>query len=50
LLAHGQQPLAQPVRGVTGSLSMGANQVIQRRADPGRYRNGVLSPVAATAP
>jgi len=50
LLAHGQQPLAQPVRGVTGSLSMGANQVIQRRADPGRYRNGVLAPVAATAP
>lgn len=50
LLAHGDHPLAQPVRGVTGSLSMGDNQVIQRRADPGRYRNGVLAPVAATAP
>lgn len=50
LLAHGDHPLAQPVRGVTGSLSMGDNQVIQRRADPAQYRNGVLAPVAATAP
>lgn len=50
LLAHGGHPLAQPVRGVTGTLSMGPNQVIQRRADPARYRNGVLAPVAATAP
>lgn len=50
LLAHGGHPLAQPVRGVTGSLSMGPNQVIQRRADPARYRNGVPAPVMATAP
>ncbi|MGH8127034.1 MAG: penicillin-binding protein activator [Gammaproteobacteria bacterium] len=50
LLAHAEHPLAHPVRGVTGALSMGTNQVIQRRADPARYRNGVLAPVAATAP
>ncbi|MGA7966054.1 MAG: penicillin-binding protein activator, partial [Gammaproteobacteria bacterium] len=50
LLAYAEHPLAHPVRGVTGVLSMGANQVIQRRADPARYRNGVLAPIAATAP
>lgn len=50
LLAYSEHPLAHPVRGVTGVLSMGTNQVIQRRADAARYRNGVLAPVAATAP
>ncbi len=51
LLTHGEQPLAQPVRGVTGTLGMGANRVIQRRADPARYtNNAVLAPVMATAP
>lgn len=51
LLTHGEQPLAQPVRGVTGVLGMGANRVIQRRADPAQYtHNAVLAPVMATAP
>ncbi len=51
LLTHGEQPLAQPVRGVTGVLSMGANRVIQRRADPAHYtNNAMLAPVMATAP
>ena len=50
LLMHSPDPLAQPVRGVSGSLSMGQGNVIQRRADPARYVNGTAAPVKATAP
>ena len=48
LLMHSANPLAQPVRGVSGSLSMGQGNVIQRRADPARYVNGTPVPVKAT--
>lgn len=50
LLANSPHPLKAPVRGLSGSLSMGDSQVIRRKADPARYRNGVLAPVMATAP
>lgn len=50
LLANSARPLKQPVRGVSGSLSMGEQQVIQRRADPAVFRNGVPAPAAATTP
>ena len=49
LLMHSPDPLVQPVRGVSGSLSMGQGNVIQRRADPARYAKGTAAPVAATA-
>ncbi len=47
LLMHSPNPLVQPVRGVSGSLSMGQGNVIQRRADPARYANGTAVPVKA---
>ncbi len=47
LLMHSPNPLVQPVRGVSGSLSMGQGNVIQRRADPARYVNGTATPVKA---
>lgn len=50
LLANAQHPLRRPVRGVTGRLSLGAGNVIQRDADWGRYVNGRLVPVTAPAP
>lgn len=49
LLMNSPKPLVQPVRGVSGSLSMGQRNVIQRRADPARYVNGTAAPVQATA-
>lgn len=50
LLLHSPKPLSQPVRGVSGSLRMGKNNVIQRRADPAQIFNGTAAPVMATAP
>ena len=50
LLLHSPKPLSQPVRGVSGSLHMGANNVIQRRADPAQIVNGTAAPVMATSP
>lgn len=49
LLANTQQPLARPVRGVTGRLSLGVGNVIQRDADWGRYVNGTLKPERVSA-
>lgn len=50
LLANTQHPLAHPVPGVTGRLSLGAGNVIQRDADWGRYLNGTLAPLGAPPP
>lgn len=45
LLANNLQPLRRPVRGVTGALSLGENNVIVRRAAWAHYIDGRLHPV-----
>ncbi len=48
LLGNSAHPLSRPVRAMTGTLSLGAGNVIERRADWARYVNG--KPRAVTAP
>lgn len=50
LLANSRHPLARPVRGVTGRLSLGSGNVIQRDSDWGHYVNGTLEPIMAVTP
>lgn len=47
ILANSAHPLARPVRGMTGLLSLGPGNVIQRSPDWARYVGGHLQAVAA---
>lgn len=47
LLGNSVHPLSHPVRGMTGTLSLGAGNVIQRRAQWVLYVNGKPEPVPA---
>jgi outer membrane PBP1 activator LpoA protein len=50
LLGVQTQPLDQPVSGVSGTLSLGPNNIIRRRADWARYVNGKPKLMTAPAP
>lgn len=44
MLANSRQPLTRPVRGMTGLLSLGPGNVIERRLDWARYAAGNVKP------
>lgn len=50
LLANSRDPLSRPVRGVTGTLKMGKNGVIVRRAAWAHYAEGRVIPARAGEP
>lgn len=48
LIDNFQHPLKEPVRGVTGLLSLGRNQIIHRHLYFAIYRNGNVEPLTKT--